>query len=154
MYAHQSSPGSTYNDWYIFIASSSTSNLFTAYLPSIDYCWLGIGCPAIYAPVGNSHYKPSSTNDFEPGLVFYGMSAGLNTLQLRMNLRPKVGTTISMATAGYTYSYPQFRFLFNNYIFTCSTLSRFIITLHRWGNVYPLDLSTNPNAIITCSRPS
>lgn len=154
MYAHQSSPGSLWNDWYIFTASSSTTNLFMAYLPSIDYCWLGIGCPAIYAPVGYSHYKPRPSNDFEPGLTFYGMNAGQTAIQFVMNLRPRIGTTISMKNSGYTYSYPQFRFLFNNYAFSCWTFNRFIIRLHRWGNVYPLDLSANPNGIISCPRPS
>lgn len=155
MYAHQAAPGSTYNDWYIFTTPyTTTSNIFMAYFPTTDYCWIGIGCPAIYLPVGYSHYKPRPTNDFEPGLAFYGMNALQTSIQFRMNLRPKIGTTIPMRTAGYTYSYPQFRFLFNNYIFSCWTFNRFIINLHRWGNVYPLDLSANPNGIITCSRPN
>ena len=64
MYAHQAAPGSTYNDWYIFTASSTTTNLFMAYFPNTDFCSIGIGCPTIYAPVGYSHYKPKATNDF------------------------------------------------------------------------------------------
>jgi hypothetical protein len=149
MYAHQAA----YDDWYIFTASTSTTNLFMAYFPVADYCWNGIGCPAIYAPVGYSHYKPRATNDFEPGLAFYGMNPGQTTIQFRMNLRPKIGTFFSMKTATYTYSYPQFRFLFNNYAFTCSTFNKFIVRLHRWGNVYSLDLTGNPS-VITCQRPS
>jgi hypothetical protein len=154
MYAHQAASGSGYNDWFIFTASSSVTKLFKAYSPIADSCGVGIDCPAIYAPDEYSHYKPRPTNDFEPGLVFYGMNPGQTTIQFRMNLRPKIGTSFSMKTGTYTYSYPQFRFLFNNYAFTCWTFNKFIITLHRGVNVIPLDLTANPNGIISCPRPS
>ena len=53
---------------------------------------------------------------------------------------------------GYNYAFPQFRFLFNNFPFYCSSVSKFTITLHRSGSSYPLNFAANPGGMIRCSR--
>lgn len=79
------------------------------------------------------------------------MNAAQTSIQLHIELTPK--HNIIMNT-GYSYAFPQFRFLVNNFPFFCNAVSKFIITLHRFSSSYPLSFATNPGGMITCSRMS
>jgi hypothetical protein len=153
MYAHSAAMnGGSYNDWYIFSGTTSFANLFSSYSNYLNQ----FNCQYCHNPLPPNqyytHYQPYSTNtDFTTSLLNVGMNAAQTTLQLHLTLTPK--HTISMNT-GYSYSFPQFRFLVNNYPFFCSTITKYVITLHRFGNSYPLDFTLNPGGMITCSRMS
>lgn len=148
LYAHPSA--SISNRWYIFYASYSAPNLFQVY-----NTWSCTTCPS---PANSVNYYYSHLVTYGYGMTTNLINVGMNAAQTRvqLNLRLTPTATIPMITASpytskpYLYSFPQFRFVINNYPFYCTGNIKFIVTLHRGGNSYPLDLSGFPGSLITC----
>lgn len=150
LYAHNSAPNwSFYDNWYIFSSSNSFTTLFKTYVTNYNEFY----CIACHSPVQqwiyySSHYKPYTPDDFDVVFTNVGMNALKTTLQLSFTLTP---THPIIMNSVHTKSFPEFRFLINNYYFTCSGFSKFNINMKRLGwnsNVSPIN---NFGPTLSCS---
>ena len=106
-----------------FIYSTTTANTYSRSLSVLSQSIFGLYCGVQYG-YATTTYNSYTPNNLNVDILDFGMSS---TTLLNVKLKINTLSTFSMVRSGYN-SYPWFRFYVEGYDYTCTGITRMLLT--------------------------